>query len=63
MFMSFLGLEGVISSQLEDLELHSEAMGIITANHSVFGVGFLFFVAFTVMGIIVSSKLSRNPLD
>ena len=60
MFMSFLGLEGVISSQLEDLELHSEAMGIITANHSVFGVGFLFFVAFTIMGIIVSTKLSKN---
>jgi len=60
LFMSFLGLEGVISSQLSDLEVRSEAMDIITANHSTFGVGFLFFVAFTIMGIIVSTKLSKN---
>ncbi|HIP31854.1 MAG TPA: hypothetical protein EYG86_03740, partial [Crocinitomicaceae bacterium] len=59
-FMSFLGFKGIISSQLEHLENADEAMEIITANYSTFGVGFLFFIGFTVGGIVISSFLPKN---
>ena len=58
-FMSFLGFKGIISSQLENLENSDESMEIITANYSTFGVGFLFFIAFTIGGIIISTVLPK----
>jgi hypothetical protein len=53
-FMSYLGLDGVVSNELEKLEEISEPINIITTNGTSLQVGFFLFLGFVVASFVLS---------
>ena len=59
-FMAYIGFSGVIDSQLQQLETVREKVEIFTTDNSNFGVGFFLFLAFTIGGLFLSTKLEAK---
>ncbi|WP_309496515.1 paraquat-inducible protein A [Sulfurovum sp.] len=53
-FMSYLGLDGVVSNELEKLEEISDPINIITTNGTSLQVGFFLFLGFVVASFVLS---------
>jgi len=53
-FMSYLGLDGVVSNELEKLEKISDPINIITTNGTSLQVGFFLFLGFVVASFVLS---------
>ncbi|MDO6744043.1 paraquat-inducible protein A [Tenacibaculum soleae] len=60
--MSYIGFEGIINDQLNQIEKISKTFNIITTNQSNLMFGFYSFSAFVIIGIFISQKLGSNSL-
>src|SRR5687768_4058131 len=56
-FMSFIGFSGIIREQLQQIEIDSPNLDVLTTNFSTLQVGFFTFMCFAVLGLLVSHKL------
>jgi len=57
--MTYIGLNGILKSQLSGLNINTEALKVVTANNSTLQLGFFIFVAYVAYNIILSSILKR----
>lgn len=57
--MTYIGLNGILKSQLSGLNIDTEALKVVTANNSALQLGFFIFVAYVAYNIILSSILKR----
>jgi len=57
--MTYIGLNGILKSQLSGLNIKSETLNVVTANNSALQLGFFIFVAYVAYNIILSSILKR----
>jgi hypothetical protein len=58
--MAFIGFEGIISDQLNQLESLSESVDIITTNNSSVLFGFFSFTAFVLISIAISHRIRQS---
>lgn len=59
MMMTYIGFNGVVQSQLADLNIHSETITSITTNNTSLQAGYIVFVGFVVYGLILSQILKH----
>ena len=59
-FMAFIGFRGVIQNQLSQLEQIGEKIEVITTDNSNFGIGFIFFLAFCLGGLVLATVLESK---
>ncbi|WP_052265929.1 paraquat-inducible protein A [Pedobacter kyungheensis] len=57
--MTYIGLNGILKSQLSGLNITSDTLKVITANNSALQLGFFIFVAYVAYNIILSAILKR----
>jgi len=64
-FMAYLGLDGVVSSELKRLEGKSDPINIITTNGTHLEVGFFLFLSFVLTSFVLAYmvKKSKKPTD
>jgi hypothetical protein len=58
--MAFIGFEGIITDQLNQLESFTESAAILTTNNSSVLFGFFSFTAFVLLSIAISHKLQKS---
>lgn len=56
-FMAFVGFQGILDSQLADIELHSADVNLVTTNKSNLQPGYLIFVAFVLYNLVLAEIL------
>jgi len=59
-FMAYLGLDGVIESELKKLEEPSNAINMITTNGTHLEVGFFLFLGFVLSSFVLSMLIERS---
>ncbi len=59
-FMAYLGLDGVVGSELGKLEEQSDPINIITSNGTHLEVGFFLFLGFVFSSFILSFLVQKN---
>lgn len=59
-FMAYLGLDGVINSELKHLEQSSDPVNIITTNQTHLEVGFFLFLAFVATSFVLSMMVEHK---
>ncbi len=59
-FMAFIGFKGVIGNQLTQLQNLSDKVDILTTDKSTFGIGFIMFLCFCLLSLILSYKLESK---
>ena len=59
-FMAYLGLDGVIESELKKLETQSDPVNIITSNGTHLEVGFFLFLGFVITSFILSILVEKS---
>ena len=59
-FMAFIGLDGVIDSQLKILELKSQPINVITTNGTELQVGFFLFLGFVITSFVLSVLVENS---
>ena len=59
-FMAYLGLDGVVSSELKHLESKTVPMNIITTNGSHLEVGFFLFLGFVLTSFVLSLMVENT---
>jgi len=62
-FMAYLGLDGVVNSELKKLEKNSELVNIITTNSTHLEVGFYLFLGFVFTSFVLSILVERAKKD
>jgi len=64
-FMAYLGLDGVVSSELKRLEGKADPVNIITTNGTHLEVGFFLFLSFVLTSFVLAYmvKKSKEPTD
>tara|TARA_B110000971_G_scaffold53234_1_gene54143 strand:+ start:133 stop:1389 length:1257 start_codon:yes stop_codon:yes gene_type:complete len=60
-FMAFLGFNGVLSGQLQQLENFSPLVDVFTTNKSQLMLGFYIFTLFVSLGLMLSWRIQRIP--
>jgi hypothetical protein len=60
-FMAYIGFNGIISSQLGHLRSADQELVILTTNATALQPGFYLFLAYTLLALILSGFLARNP--
>jgi hypothetical protein len=58
-FMAYLGLDGVVSSELKHLESSSEQINIITTNGTHLEIGFYLFLGFVLTSFVLSILVEK----
>jgi hypothetical protein len=61
MFMAYIGFDGVISSQLNELRAAASGLDVFTTNNTTLQAGFLLFLAFCFAGLLLGNALLRVP--
>lgn len=62
--MTYIGLNGILQSQLSDLNIQEELLSTVTQNNTSLQPGYYIFVAYVVYSTILSRILKRiNPLE
>lgn len=59
-FMSYIGFNGVINSQLTQLAAFSGNVELFTTNDSELQAGFYFFTAYCVVGLLLSAVITKR---
>lgn len=62
-FMAYIGFQGILNDQLENLNIHEEKVNLISTNKSNLQIGFLIFVSFVMFNLILSSILKKITHD
>jgi hypothetical protein len=57
--MTYIGFNGVVESQLSDLNIHNDTITSITTNNTSLQPGYIVFVGFVVYGLILSQILKK----
>ncbi|HEY4110899.1 paraquat-inducible protein A [Puia sp.] len=58
-FMSYIGFNGILNSQMNDLNIHSSAFSSIATNRTSLQPGYLVFVTFVLFGLTLSQLLQK----
>ncbi len=61
-FMAYIGLNGIITSQFGQLSKASQELVIVTTNGTSLQPGYYLFVIYTVLALFLSGFLNRKPL-
>lgn len=62
--MTYIGLNGLLESQLSSLNIDSDSLTIITTNNTALQPGFIIFISFVLYGLILSTILKFiTPYD
>ncbi len=59
-FMTYIGFDGILTSQLQEISNVSKKVNIITTNHSELQNGFYYFLGFVLLGLAISSVLKKK---
>lgn len=59
-FMSYIGFNGVINSQLTQIASLSSALQVFTTNNSELRMGFYYFLGYCILGLFLSSLLDKR---
>lgn len=62
-FMAYIGMYGVISSQLNGISSSDQGFLIETINYSNLSPGAFFFLAYTILSIIISILINRKSAE
>ena len=57
--MAYIGFNGVVSSQLASLNIHSDTITSITTNNTSLQPGYIVFVGFVLYGLALSQILKH----
>ena len=57
--MTYIGLNGILKSQLSSLNIHNDMLTTITTNNSSLQPGFLIFVAYVIYEIVLGKMLKQ----
>ena len=60
-FMSFIGFNGIINSQLDDLKSASESVNVMTTNGTNLQPGFYLFITYTMLAMFLAGFLKKRP--
>ena len=58
--MAFIGFEGIVTDQLNQLKNVSESVDVLTTNNSSVLFGFFSFTAFVVVSIVISQRIHKE---
>ncbi len=58
-FMAYVGFQGILNNQLEDINMRNEVLNLISTNKSNLQTGFLIFVTFVVFNLVLAEILKR----
>ena len=62
--MTYIGLNGLLESQLASLNIRSNALTIITTNNTALQPGYIIFISFVLYGLVLSTILKFiTPYD
>jgi hypothetical protein len=62
--MTYIGLNGILESQLANLNIHSDFLTTITTNNTALQPGYIIFVGFVIYGLVLSTILKYiTPYD
>ncbi len=62
--MTYIGLNGILQSQLSNLNIHNNALTVITTNNTALQPGYIIFVGFVLFGLLLSTILKYiTPYD
>ena len=59
-FMAYLGLDGIVTHELKDLETRSLPINVITTNDTHLNVGFFLFLGFVLSSFVLSILVERS---
>ncbi len=57
--MTYIGFNGVVESQLADLNIHSATLTSVTTNNTSLQPGYIVFVGFVIYGLVLSQILKH----
>jgi hypothetical protein len=60
-FMAYIGFNGIITSQLDQLSSASQELVILTTNGTSLQPGFYLFLTYTLLALFLSGFLTRKP--
>ena len=60
LFMAYIGFDGVISTQLNQLRGAAAGMDVLTANNTSLRAGFYLFLGFCIAGMLLARALERS---
>lgn len=58
-FMTYIGFDGILNSQLNELKNISSKVSMLTTNQSDLQSGFFFFLGFVLLSILISQKFFK----
>lgn len=62
--MTYIGLNGLLDSQLADLNIKSDDLAVLTTNNTALQPGYIVFISFVLYGLILSTILKAiTPYD
>jgi len=62
--MTYIGLNGILESQLSNLNIHNNFLTTITTNNTALQPGYIIFVGFVLYGLVLSTILKYiTPYD
>jgi hypothetical protein len=62
--MAYIGLNGLLDSQLAALNINSNDLTLITTNNTTLQPGYIIFISFVLYGLILSTILKAiTPYD
>lgn len=59
-FMAYIGLNGIVNSQLKDLQENGHGMEVLTTNGTSLQSGFYVFLTYTLLAMVMSRSLSKH---
>jgi len=60
MFMAYIGFDGLVTSQLNQISGNTNGFAVETLNYSTMAPGALFFVSYCILSIVVSIIINKN---
>jgi len=62
--MTYIGLNGILESQLADLNIHNSFLNSVTENITSLQSGYFIFVAFVLYSLVLTTIIRRiTPYD
>lgn len=62
-FMAYVGFQGILNNQLQDINMRNDMLNLISTNKSNLQTGFLIFVSFVLFNLVLAEILKRVTKD
>ena len=62
-FMAYIGFNGVLNSQLKNVENYSQKAEVITTNGTALQPGFYLFFAYTLLAMFLTTMIEKRPYE